>query len=332
MKAFAVILALASLVVGDQGNGGRKQRVLLTNDDGWAVAQIRDEYNQLKAAGFDVILSAPAENKSGTGSSTAAPTVLNITCEFDTCPIGAPPTGTDAHDRNLHYVNAFPVNSVQFGIQDFAKATWGTKPDFTVAGTNIGNNLGPVVNISGTVGAACESTKEGVPSFAFSGASGAQVSFTTLTDRTANTTIIEHIHTSLVLKFLATYLPASESSSHGRYDNRATNNKGKGKGQGQQPQELVPAGFSVNINFSPTDVCKNDPKNYVWIATRLVPSTAGVDTPRCGSRNLPDETTVNAAGCFATVSVFNVNSKSDAPAAAQKAVFDKLNSILRCKD
>lgn len=35
----------------------------------------------------------PAENESGTGSKEATPTVLNITCEFDTCPIGSSPEG-----------------------------------------------------------------------------------------------------------------------------------------------------------------------------------------------------------------------------------------------
>lgn len=31
-----------------------QQKVVLTNDDGWAVAQIRAEYDALRAAGFQV--------------------------------------------------------------------------------------------------------------------------------------------------------------------------------------------------------------------------------------------------------------------------------------
>jgi len=31
-----------------------QRKVVLTNDDGWAVAQIRSEYDALKAAGYDV--------------------------------------------------------------------------------------------------------------------------------------------------------------------------------------------------------------------------------------------------------------------------------------
>ncbi|KAF9449013.1 survival protein sure-like phosphatase/nucleotidase [Macrolepiota fuliginosa MF-IS2] len=301
MKFSVGILALASLV-------SAAQKILLTNDDGWAVAQIRDEYNQLKAAGYEVILSAPAVNKSGTGSSTATPTTLTTACEFNTCAAGSAATGTDASDSNIHYVNAFPVDATRFGIQNFSQALWGSAPDFTVAGTNVGNNLGSVVKISGTVGAACESAKEGVPSFAFSGSSGSQVSYTTLSDTSASSTITAHVHTSLILQFLTTYLAAS----------------------GDSTEPLVPSGYSVNINFSSTSTCSNKAANYAWVATRVLTSTAGVDTPLCGSSNLPDETTVNGAGCFATVSVIDANTKDDAPAAAQKAVFDRLASILTC--
>lgn len=38
---------------------------------------------------------------------TATPTVLNITCEFDTCPVGSPPEGSDASDRELVFDYCF---------------------------------------------------------------------------------------------------------------------------------------------------------------------------------------------------------------------------------
>lgn len=46
---FARSLALTTLVVGVTA-----QKIVLTNDDGWAVAQLRDEYNMLTAAGYQV--------------------------------------------------------------------------------------------------------------------------------------------------------------------------------------------------------------------------------------------------------------------------------------
>lgn len=45
----------------------RATNVVISNDDGWAEINIRTFYNTLTAAGDSVVLSAPAENESGTG-------------------------------------------------------------------------------------------------------------------------------------------------------------------------------------------------------------------------------------------------------------------------
>ena len=42
-------------------------RIVQSNDDGWAEMNIRTLNDALNAAGEDVVLSAPAENKSGSG-------------------------------------------------------------------------------------------------------------------------------------------------------------------------------------------------------------------------------------------------------------------------
>jgi hypothetical protein len=50
MKAsFIKLLGFVSLVAG-----ATAQKIVLTNDDGWAVAQLREEYNELIAAGYEV--------------------------------------------------------------------------------------------------------------------------------------------------------------------------------------------------------------------------------------------------------------------------------------
>jgi hypothetical protein len=41
--------------------------IVLSNDDGWAEANIRQFYTALTHAGHSVVLSAPAQDKSGTG-------------------------------------------------------------------------------------------------------------------------------------------------------------------------------------------------------------------------------------------------------------------------
>lgn len=48
-SSFAKILALTTLICGTAA-----QKILLANDDGWATANIREEYKELVAAGFEV--------------------------------------------------------------------------------------------------------------------------------------------------------------------------------------------------------------------------------------------------------------------------------------
>lgn len=48
--------ALSSLLVSSAPD--RPTKVVLTNDDGWAVAQIRAQYDALKASGYNVRIYA----------------------------------------------------------------------------------------------------------------------------------------------------------------------------------------------------------------------------------------------------------------------------------
>jgi hypothetical protein len=45
--------------------GARAVRIIQSNDDGWAELYVRSFHNALAAAGHDIVLSGPAENKSG---------------------------------------------------------------------------------------------------------------------------------------------------------------------------------------------------------------------------------------------------------------------------
>lgn len=87
----------------------RKPNLILSNDDGWAELNIREFFNALTAKpfGYNVLLSAPSENKSGTGSTDEPATVLNTTCEFDTCAIGSPAEGFNASDREYPHPHSY---------------------------------------------------------------------------------------------------------------------------------------------------------------------------------------------------------------------------------
>ena len=47
-------------------------KILLSNDDGWAEVNIRAFYDALTASSHSVVISAPAQNKSGSGKSSGA--------------------------------------------------------------------------------------------------------------------------------------------------------------------------------------------------------------------------------------------------------------------
>lgn len=126
-------------------------KIVMTNDDGWATAQMRAQYAAMKDAGFDVIVSAPAENQSGHGSFTTTPKPLTQPCEFNSCPTGSPPEDSDRNDPDLNYVNGFPVDAVKFGIQTLAPKLFGGPPDLIVSGPNVGGNTGIKAFFSGTM-------------------------------------------------------------------------------------------------------------------------------------------------------------------------------------
>lgn len=89
---------------------------------GWAEANIRAQFTSLLSAGFkvglykqpvantfvhlvyvQVVLSAPAENKSGTGSTDQSPAPRTTPCEFNSCPAGSAAEGNNASDSTLPY-------------------------------------------------------------------------------------------------------------------------------------------------------------------------------------------------------------------------------------
>ena len=95
---------------------------------------------------------APKDNKSGSGD-TVTP---------------GPLTATDATTKGGHpakAVNGFPADTV---IYAFEQGGLPQKPDLVVSGINLGQNIGPAIPLSGTIGAALTAAKAGVPALAVS--------------------------------------------------------------------------------------------------------------------------------------------------------------------
>ncbi|CAL1697927.1 unnamed protein product [Somion occarium] len=293
----AVVLSFVSSIIA--------QKIVLTNDDGWAVAQIRAQFDALTEANYDVILSAPAENKSGTGSSTTTPEPRTEPCQFNSCPAGSPAEGANATNPRFNYVNGFPVDSAKFGIQTLAPHFFNSAPDFVVSGPNVGLNTELSVFGSGTVGAACEGAKEGIPSIAFSGQGSSAVSYTTLdSDPTSSSTLSALFNANLTTIFMKA-LSASTASP------------------------VLPSGVALNVNFPHLDASTcAQPSDVQWVFARALPSLLPTDVNICdnGGRLPVDETVVHA-GCFASVVVIDASWKIDVLGSTQRKVLDSLSHL-----
>ena len=295
-------------------------RIVLSNDDGWAAKTIRVFYDTLTAAGQNVVLSGPAENQSGRSKTTPSSCHLSMKytndyagsldfpptqvdgdgCQYQSCPPNSPPTGADTSNPRFNYVNSFPVTAMKYGITNL-QGVIGGAPELALSGINAGTNGGIVALISGTVGAATEAAKQGIPAIAFSGTSGEQVGFNT------PTLPYQQIYSDLSLNITETLIASGKP--------------------------YLPKDIWINVNFPAVgasgEACSKT-SDFKFVLSRIYPWLGG-DVETCGGTRLPDETTVfNADGCHVSVSVSNAYTKADVNAATQKVVLDKLSSILSC--
>ncbi|KAL8912208.1 MAG: hypothetical protein Q9171_002770 [Xanthocarpia ochracea] len=277
--------------------------IVLSNDDGWAELNVRVFYDLLTRARNSVVLSAPAENKSGTGSFDIPATPLIKPCQFESCPTGSPAQGFNASNPRLNYVNSFPVTSIRYGIQAVSPKFFGGAPELAVAGFNVGANLGPTTLISGTVGAATEAAKRGIPAIAFSGISGSPIAWTT-------TPIPTYVSTYANLSVIITQTLIASG------------------------KPFLPSGIWLNVNYpaSSSSSCSS-PQDFQFVLSRINTAFWGTpaDVMTCGGTRLPRERdVVGSNGCYASISVGRANTKGDADAEDQAVVLSKLWKILSC--
>jgi len=137
-------------------------RVLVTNDDGVSAEGI-DSIVQalLEYPDVEVTVVAPATEQSGQGgNTTAGPLTVN--------------DATTASGYPAKAVVGFPADTVIWAL-DQGGLTF--VPDLVVSGANKGQNLGPVVDASGTVGAARAAAVRNIPAIAVSAGFGEVVDF-----------------------------------------------------------------------------------------------------------------------------------------------------------
>jgi 5'-nucleotidase len=151
------------------GGAGGPLRILVTNDDGVMAAGIDAVVEALRTnPENDIVVSAPAMNRSGSGDTTTeTPPPLDAT--MTTTASGYPATAVDG----------FPADSVLYALDNLYPDE---PPHVVLSGINEGQNVGNISGgllsqISGTVGAAKTAACSGVPALASSQGEGEVVDF-----------------------------------------------------------------------------------------------------------------------------------------------------------
>lgn len=132
--------------------GGKKLRILLTNDDGIGAAGIRALWHELSKSA-EVIVVAPDVERSATSQAITVHSPIRVDnyC-FDNPRVSG------------WRIGGTPADCVKIGLE----ALMTQVPDIVVAGINHGPNLGTDVLYSGTVSAAIEGALHGIPAVAIS--------------------------------------------------------------------------------------------------------------------------------------------------------------------
>jgi 5'-nucleotidase len=125
--------------------------VLVTNDDGIGAPGIDALVEALRKRPLvAVTVVAPATNESGSGDAVSHRRVLAV-------------GGKTASGFGGWAVQGTPADAVNYALKYLAP-----KPQLVISGLNDGQNLGPFVNSSGTIGAARTALRAGIPALASS--------------------------------------------------------------------------------------------------------------------------------------------------------------------
>ncbi|KAK4443023.1 survival protein sure-like phosphatase/nucleotidase [Podospora aff. communis PSN243] len=169
MRRHSILAAWAALASVSHG-----LNILLTNDDGFATANIRELYRELKSQGHACYIVAPVTDPSAVGEQTFFTTNPKLTTdsEWGIVKAGSSSIGTDPQDDHIWYYNGTQAAQILVAL-DYILPTFGTfhTPDLVISGPNVGWTVGPFVyTVAGTLGAIIAAIERGVPAISFSSA------------------------------------------------------------------------------------------------------------------------------------------------------------------
>jgi 5'-nucleotidase len=146
-------IAVGGVAVGASAAPAKTLTVLVTNDDGVSAPGINAVVQGLRSLPKTrVIVVAPLTNQSGTGGKTTAG-ALKVT------------KAKTASGYPARAVAGYPADTVIWAIKSHGISV---RPNLVVSGINFGQNIGPLADLSGTVGAARMAVKLGIPALAAS--------------------------------------------------------------------------------------------------------------------------------------------------------------------
>ena len=129
---------------------------MVTNDDGVGAPGINAVVQGLRTLPHTTVtVVAPLTNQSGTGEKTTPASAGALVTSTAQTASGYPATA----------VHGYPADTVIWAIAHHGLSF---RPDLVVSGINFGQNIGPLAEGSGTVGAAREAVTLGVPALAAS--------------------------------------------------------------------------------------------------------------------------------------------------------------------
>ena len=126
-------------------------QILVGNDDGYAAEGIDTLVTALQTLDdVEITVVAPLEQQSGQGGKTTEGELAVTDVEL-------------ASGYPAKAVDGFPADAIDVAFDEL-----GVEPDLVITGINEGQNVGPLVDVSGTVGAARAGVAHGVPALATS--------------------------------------------------------------------------------------------------------------------------------------------------------------------
>ena len=146
-----MIFVLAMPLCRAQGQARAPLNILLSNDDGYGAPGLNALVEAFRSSAT-VVVVAPAVDQSGKSHSTLSNDPIMVTEKKQ--PNGA----------TWYAVDAPPATCVRLAFESLMPH----RPDLVISGINRGQNLGPVVYYSGTLGAAREASIAGLPAIGVS--------------------------------------------------------------------------------------------------------------------------------------------------------------------